>query len=395
MTLFDADSDNDARSQVVLASGRNPAPRLTYPQLRVFEELLAVNGSRPVAPASIAADLHARIESRIGDALERWPERSLWFGKSLFSGLGRCEGQVVADAEQRSGGRQRAIPAATAVGVIVHRAIQIAHTHATAGYSPADLVRLSVAGALTEDGFTEFWQSAPSHAQSDVLTKAASGVCAWLDTMPPLSEMWAPRFEESMSAKIGRLTIAARTDLVLGRPKPDGRQTMLLLDVKTSDLRDHHEDEAMFYALVSTLRHGVPPFRSAVLSLASGDWTEPDVTAEKLFALADQVADRAVAAVEVLGGHRAPKLILNPGCSWCPARETCPEFADRDSSKAEPPASAAGDALLPIPDDLPEFTVPERSIEPAGPRAGTVTETATSVTVDGDDPWAIDDDVAA
>ena len=75
---------------------------------------------------------------------------------------------------------------------------------------------------------------------------------------------------------------------------------MFIADWKSGALRDNHVNEAMFYALVATLRHGIPPYRSTVYSLASGTFTDPDVTAERLRAAAAQVVAGVTAIVDVL-----------------------------------------------------------------------------------------------
>jgi hypothetical protein len=142
-----------------------------------------------------------------------------------------------------------------------------------------------------------------------------------------LEEVWSPRFEDPISARIGRLTLSSRADLVLGRPRADLRQTLLLVDLKSGNLNEDHADEAQFYALVATLRHRVAPWRSVVYSLASGDYTEPDVTEASLFAIADKVITAVNNMVDALTETRPAA--LNPGehCRWCPARDLCPVSA--------------------------------------------------------------------
>jgi len=261
----------------------------------------------------------------------------------------RCEGQVVADAATQ---RARKLPAATATGIVVHRAIQLAHTHP--GRTVEDYVRLAIAGSRTEEMFAQFWDDAPEHIQSDVVVTAVSRVVGFLDAFPPLDADWTPRFEEQLQAKLGRLTLAARPDLVLGRPRANGRQTMFIADVKSTDLRDDHFDEAHFYALVATLRFRCPPFRSTVYSLTTGEWTDPDVTAQTLRRAADRVVDATVRYVDVLTEARLPSLAPGRHCVWCPAKVTCSAFAAWD---------AAGQ-----PDDTDAFRVdhaPVRAVTPA------------------------------
>ena len=78
-----------------------------------------------------------------------------------------------------------------------------------------------------------------------------------------------------------------------------------------------------FYALLMTLRFGVPPYRVASLFLDSGEWQAEDVTEETLFHAADRVVATARAAAALMNGREA---VLTAGvyCGWCPRAETCP-----------------------------------------------------------------------
>jgi hypothetical protein len=297
----------------------DPETGFTPAQRRTFDELLCIGTGRPTAPAGLADELRDRIQRGTAAALERWPDRSLWFGKSNLTTALRCEGMIAANAAQP---RSPGLHPATAVGIVAHRAIQISTTHP--GATPADYVRDSVEASLTEDGFAAFWEAASTGAQSDAITSAISHLISFSDSFPPLDDRWGWRFEESVSAKVGALTMGARIDLVLGRPRPDGRQTMVLCDFKTSGLSEHHDLEASFYALVATLRHGVPPWRSCVYSLASGDWSEPDITAERLVATADEVIRGVCSHVDMLTEARPAELTGGAWCRWCPVRQECP-----------------------------------------------------------------------
>ena len=164
--------------------------------------------------------------------------------------------------------------------------------------------------------------------QSDMQTQMVSRTTSFLDNFPPLRPEWNPRFEESIVARMGKLALAARPDLVMGRPRPDLTQTLLICDFKTGNLREEHEDEADFYALVATLRNGVAPYKSFVYSLASADYTSAQpVTPEVLFRAAERVIMATNAYVAVLSEKRDAELAPGMWCSWCPLAATCPVSA--------------------------------------------------------------------
>ena len=366
--------DNGLESTKLLATSARNMPKLNVSQKRIFEELLNVAGERPTASANIGEILRDRIDAGTRAAVGAWPETTFFLSKSLHSGLGNCEGQVLADYQQREQSRDRKLPLPAAVGIVAHRAIQISHTHADEAFSPDQLARLALEGSLEEEGFNAFWSQAAANTQSDVLTRAVSATLGFLDTFPPLANAWAPRFEESVSAKAGGVRLAARMDLVLGRPKPDGRQTMLLADIKTSDIRENHFDEAMFYALIASIRHGVPPYRSTVISVSSGEWTDPDVTTDRMLSVADDVVERVNAGVAVLTEQRSPKLSPSFACSWCSARSTC--------SAADPLAKGPDPAAV---------KVESPTAVPLTSRSGKAGNDVADIVDSSDDPFAIDD----
>ena len=297
-----------------------PARRaLTPRQIRTLNELLAIGADRPFMVADLPDRLEKHILAGTSESIAAWTERSLYLTKSqMFTAL-QCEGQLLADASTT---KTPGLHPATVVGIAAHRAIQLAHTHP--GRSVMDYVREAIAGARSlDEKLDRWWSDATSAQQSDVLAQTHSRVTAFMDDWPPLEEAWSPRFEEPLVGKVGKLTLSSRADLIIGRPRADLRQTLLLTDLKSGALRDGHDDEAMFYALIATLRFRVAPWRSTIYSLAEGSYTDPDVTEERLFAIADKVILATRNIVETLTESRLP--VLSPGdqCRWCPVQSTC------------------------------------------------------------------------
>lgn len=312
---------------------------LNEAQRNVFDDLLATGATRPYSPSGISERLYSIIETGTRASLKEWTEPSLWMSKSHIVTALRCEGQTVAHAANTAPD----IPNLQAVaGIVAHRAIQVAYTHP--GHPIRKYVDWSLEAAIDDEThLKEAWNAASPARQSDVVALAMDRVAGFLDSWPPLSDEWEPRFEVSIQAKVGRLRLAGRMDLVLGRPRPP-RQTMLLCDIKTGALHDEHPFEAAFYALLATLRTGVAPYRSVVYSTASGEWSQPaDVNETLLTATAQKVAEAVNAHVALLTEAKQPS--FNPGryCRWCPAHDACPAASvasQVDNMFAASPAAA-------------------------------------------------------
>lgn len=301
-----------------MSSPENRRHALTPRQVRTLDELLAIGADRPGTDPSLLGEIVSRLETAAGEAVANWTERSLYLTKAQYLSALRCEGELLANARATRTG----LHAATVAGTVAHRAVQLSYTHPLRPV--ADYVKQAIAGARSSDAdLDEWWAKLPLSEQSDVTMQITSKVTNFLDDFPPLDPSWSPRFEEPISAKVGRLTLASRADLLIGRPRGDLRQTMLLVDLKTGALKDEHLDEAHFYALVATIRYGVPPWRSLVYSLASGEYTEPDITADILLETVDKVAKAVVSIVDVLTERRTPNLQPGAHCRWCPARHDC------------------------------------------------------------------------
>lgn len=300
---------------------QNSSQALTPRQVKTLNNLISIGAERPVASSTLARDLEELIKKGTESAIKKWTEKSLYFTKSQYVSMLKCEGAVKAYATIQ---QDSSIPIQVIVGVISHRAVQLSYTHP--GREMAEYVKQSIKGARTADGKIDDWFATASQSdQSDVIMQSTSKVTNFSDDWPRLEEAWSPRFEEPLSSKIGNLTLSCRADLVLGRPRADLRQTMMLVDLKSGNLKPEHEEEANFYALVSTLRHGVPPWRSLIYSLSSGEYSQPDVTEETLFNTARNVIQKVNSYIEVMVEEREPLLAPGEQCKYCPIVESCIE----------------------------------------------------------------------
>ncbi len=118
------------------------------------------------------------------------------------------------------------------------------------------------------------------------------------------------------------MTVVGKVDLMLNRPDP-ARGTRILIDLKTGRAWPDHPEDMRLYALLYTLRYGVPPYRVATLFLGSGSAQAELVTEQTLDRAADRVVTAVRTAAEMSNGGR-PELRPGPHCARCPRRPSCP-----------------------------------------------------------------------
>jgi len=101
------------------------------------------------------------------------------------------------------------------------------------------------------------------------------------------------------------------------------RAGKVLIDLKTGGFAPSHRDDLRFYALIETLRLGVPPRLLASYYLDGGRLQEEVVSEDTLAVAFERVVAGAEAAVALRYEGHEP--VLRPGapCRWCPKRTDC------------------------------------------------------------------------
>lgn len=118
----------------------------------------------------------------------------------------------------------------------------------------------------------------------------------------------------------GRVTLKGKYDLALG---PPGRGPVVIIDLKTGMDRPEHREEVRYYALLETLKTGVPPIRVASYYL-DGSWFQPeDVSEDVLGAAVRRTGDAINLIAELWWAVRDPELSPGWHCSYCPAEPDC------------------------------------------------------------------------
>ena len=165
---------------------------------------------------------------------------------------------------------------------------------------------------------------------------ANEAVVKFLECWPPLPAKWVPRTETGLGADLcgGRIVLRGKVDLALGIARGDEAR-VLIVDLKTGRGQPRHLDDLRFYALVQTLRVGVPPFRVASYYLDTATFHAEDMTPELLDIAAGRTVDAVTKMARLADAGAVAALTPGPTCRWCRLAPDCP-----------------GPATLEDPDDL-------------------------------------------
>lgn len=309
------------------APARNPA------QQEVLDALGARPHERPAFDPRLRDELRAELEERLAPMVDRLPAgETLWVSKHLLASVHGCEGLFLArDAEDF------AWTPATARGVVAHKAIEL-----SVGWrgdpAPGDLVDEAIARLIAStDNVAGYLEGIGEGERAELRSDAVERTTMFLECFPPLEARWRPVTESRLRASLcgDRVVLAGKVDLTVGRPEGT-RAGKVLLDLKTGSFAPAHRDDLRFYALVETLRLGVPPRLLATYYLDAGRLQDEAVSEDLLRAALERLIRGVELAVALRHEDRDP--VLRPGapCRWCPRQTTCEVGArwleDRDDA---------------------------------------------------------------
>jgi hypothetical protein len=303
-----------------VATSTIAAVELTPVQQRTVDQLIRIDVDRRFTP-----DVEGRLRSHLEAAAVAYrAPRPLRLSKERLNEVARCQGLYLATLSGERPPFEFTYQAAR--GTLLHKSVEVA-VGARDDLDP-HLVAERAASRLAEDRrFGAFWAAVGPLAQDELLMESARGLELFRASFPPMGQVrrvLAPVTEVWLEARLacGFVVVSGRVDLMLHRS--DGpRSTRLLLDLKSGRAWPDYPEDMRLYALLYTLRYGVPPYRVATLFLESGQWQSEDVTEETLDHAADRVAQAIGAADQLLAG-RTPELSPGPHCAWCPRGRTCP-----------------------------------------------------------------------
>jgi hypothetical protein len=308
---------------------------LTPAQLRLLEEMLAVDEDRPASDPELARRLRGHIEERIAPVRDLVPDgETLRLSKSALSALA-CDGRYL---DLVTGVFAWEVPMVR--GKLAHRAIEL-DWRSDRRLSPREVVDRAWADLALETEMGEFLAGLDPLTAAELRGTAEQTLTDLRDLWPPIDRRFHPRIEHPVAATFadGALEVRGRTDLTLGRIRADRRQ-LIAIDLKTGWRRpDRERQDLRLYGLLLTLKYGVAPFRLATYYVAEGAWDLEDVTEETLGTAVRRLVDGAVRAARLR--YDPPEdadlhLVAGFYCRWCGRAPSCPAYEESQSLTSAP-----------------------------------------------------------
>ncbi len=288
-------------------------------QQAVADGLLNLGGARPPIDPSTYDAVRDEVTARLqfaADALQIAGER-LFVNKHAIS--------TVLDCELRwTDGSAFAWTRATATGSVAHETAELSLMGKLAREVGDGVDGVIEDHRTAQSSLGVFLNDASPTELAAVRSRAVTAATTIIDGFPPIGRSWHARAEQSFgfSHPSGVIQLSARPDLALGRPQgPEARS--LLIDFKTGRRSQIHIDDMRFYALVFTLRWGVPPWRVVTFYAADGTWVAEDVDLDLLRSAARRTTDAVLMMAELIASKRPAGVTPCPACTWCQLKASC------------------------------------------------------------------------
>jgi hypothetical protein len=302
--------------------GERSEAALTPAQQEVVDLLGCAPEDRPRFEPALRTELRDLLESELADVaadpdLER---NALWVGKFQLKEVHGCEAKFRAEDQGFTPS------AATARGTVAHKAIELT-VNLPATTQPLDLVDEAITRLSEEDVWLSEWLRGCSDVErAELRADVNELVVKFQECWPPLRPQWRPVPESRLYADLcdGRVTLAGKVDLALGRAEGD-RAGKVLVDLKTGRQAPVHRDDLRFYALIEAIRVGVPPRTIATHYLDSGTLSVEEVTVDVLHAAVARTVDGARRIAELRDPDRPLTKRPGPPCGWCSLADGCAE----------------------------------------------------------------------
>lgn len=287
-------------------------------QQEVVDLLGARDHERPTFDAGLRVHLRAILEEATSELVEEIAA-TLHVNKHSLSSAHGCEARFLADKDN-----DFVVSIPVARGTVAHKAIELS-VHWPGDPSALELVDEAIARlTVTDHWLADFLGRCTDADRAELRAEANDRVATFMECWPPLKRRWLPVTESATRLELhdALVILRGKVDLTLGRSR--GLQAgKVLIDFKTGGSALAHRDDLRFYALLETIRVGVPPRLLASYYLDQGRFDIEEVNKGVLETAAKRTADGICRIVELLGDERPPTYRAGPSCRWCPLISEC------------------------------------------------------------------------
>jgi hypothetical protein len=304
------------------AAGLGPPP-LNQAQQRTLERLLTPPWELPTHPENLADAMRGRLERDLSVSPAVLQAKKTVFSKNDLSSVLCCEDYHLVNKNTFEW------TPVTARGTLTHKAIQLGAFGRLAKEGPGEWVE--AAFDYFESGWTRptelgAWleRDCTPAQRSELEGEAVDRATKFQQTFPTLVRAWAPRFESPAKAELlgGNVVLRGKFDLALtlrqGQPG-----SSVIIDFKTGPVHQSHRDDLRFYALLETMRAGVPPWRVATFDLDSATFVHEDVTDDVLEAALARTVRGVTLCAELWLENRVASRTPGAQCRWCELNQDC------------------------------------------------------------------------
>lgn len=299
-------------SQPAPTTGLNPA------QQQIIDLLGRAEADLPPIGPELADDLRSTLHNGTAPLLHHLAGEKLWVSKHALSAIHGCEAQFVGSRDDFSWSVQNAR------GLVAHRAIELS-VHWRGDKAPGELVDEAIGRYINDErGPGPYLGGLPEADRAHLRGEATDLVAKFLECFPPVKDTWYVRSESAIRHELhdGMIILSGIPDLTLGRLR-NNVPSKVIIDLKTGARSPAHREDLRFYALVETLRMGVPPRKVATYYVDLARAEPEDISAGHLEAAARRVVDGVTKLVEVLHAGREAERRAGPPCRWCKLRPDC------------------------------------------------------------------------
>jgi hypothetical protein len=290
------------------------------------EHVLTQLGAKPMERPEFSIEVQQLLKRRLEETAQIFsddipPNEVLFINKHQLTQIMGCEKRHLAEKDEKF---EWSIP--TARGTLSHKAIELS----VFWHGPKDPLTLTEE-ALSKasqgtDGLGSWLRELSEGDSAQLCGDVNARVGSFLETWPPLQKRWRPMLETPIRVELaqGRVVLSGKVDLTLGHA--DGNAAgKVIVDFKTGKFTPSHRDDLRFYALLDTIRIGIPPRLVASYYLDRGEFSPEEITPNVLESCVARVTDGITRLAEIRFKGREATIQTGPACRWCAISDTCDE----------------------------------------------------------------------